>query len=263
MSKGIFSTALVGAAVFTVAGVAQADVIVQYGTAGSTTSLAPVVVAPEVTADNLVAGTGIDVQAFSTFNFSNWDPANTSFADAVAADEVWTWGFDVTSLVDIDLTTMDIRLDRSSTGPDDFEIQASVNGGAATTVLTYNYNDGTVGVNFIGVDLSSIGTVSNGDSVVFTLGAFNAESTTGTFDLETITFPGDDGYRHQRHGDPRPRTRQPRADGPGRPGDGSPSLSGHASDNRALTGSIRHLQGWVFTGPPLFTARPTPTLGGQ
>lgn len=169
-------------------GAEASTVLVQYGTAGSTTSLAPAIVDASVSADNLVAGTGIDVQTFSTFNFTNWDPSNTSFSDAVVDDEFWSFGFD--ALANITLDTMDIRLDRSSTGPDDFEIRATVNGLNEQTVLTYDYADGTSGVNFLGVDLSGIGLLSTGDSIEFVLAAFNAESTGGTFDLETITFPG-------------------------------------------------------------------------
>lgn len=170
---------------------AQAVTIVQYGTAGSTTSLAPFDVAPQVTGDDLTAGAGVDVNAFSTFNFSNWDPSNTSFEDAIADDEYFRWGFSVTdATASIDLTTLDIRVDRSSTGPDDFEIRASVNGAPEVSVLSHDYGDSSAGVNFIGVDLSAITGLTLGDSVVFTLGSFNAESTGGTFDLETITFPG-------------------------------------------------------------------------
>lgn len=172
------------------AGTASADLLVQYGTAGSTTSLAPAFADGTVVADNLVAGSGIDVQDFSTFNFTNWDPANTSFEDALTDNEYWTFGFD--ALTDISLTTMDIRLDRSGTGPDDFEIRAAINGGSAVTILAYDYNDYTYGVDFVGVDLSGL-TLGAGDSLVFTLAAFNAESTAGTFDLETITYPGSDG----------------------------------------------------------------------
>jgi endonuclease I len=164
------------------------NIILEYGTAGSTTSLAPLASDPVVTPGNLEAGTGINVQAFSTFNFTSWDPANTSYAEALADDEVWTWGFTVTTADrQVDLTTMDIRLDRSSTGPDDFEIRASVNGGTSTTLLTYDYGGATVGVDFLDVNLGAIGTVSTGDVVVFTLAAFNAQGTSGTFDLELVS----------------------------------------------------------------------------
>ncbi len=173
------------------AGSSVGEVLVQYDAANnSVTSMAPVVESSAVSGDDMVAGSGLGAQSGSTWNFRDWDTASNSFAAAVAADDFWRWGFDVTAAVTIDLTTMDIRLDRSGTGPDDFEIQVSVNGGPATTVLTHDYADSGSGVNFLGVDLSSITGLTQGDSVVFTLAAFNSESTAGTFDLENITFPG-------------------------------------------------------------------------
>lgn len=173
---------------------ADAAVIVQYGSAGSTTSLAPFSTDPTVSGANLDAGSGIDVQNFSTYNFTNWDPTNTSFAAAVAADETWTWGFTVTdAAATIDLTTLDIRLDRSGTGPDDFEIQAQLNAGPAISLLTHDFADSTSGVNFLGVDLAAFSGLVAGDAIVFTLGAFNAESTAGTFDLEEISSGGNNG----------------------------------------------------------------------
>ncbi|MEM6853326.1 MAG: PEP-CTERM sorting domain-containing protein [Planctomycetota bacterium] len=170
----------------------SAAVIVQYATAAGSPQ-SPVVVDSSVTADNLVAGSGLTALTFSTFNFSGWDTASTSFAAAVAANDFWTWGFDVTGLgagETLDLTDFDIRLDRSGSGPDDVDIQVAVNGGTASTVFTHDYGDSSAGVNFLDIDLSAFTGLSNGDSVVFTLAAYNSESSGGTFDLETITFPG-------------------------------------------------------------------------
>jgi hypothetical protein len=171
-------------------GYVGAATVVQYDAANNgVSSMAPVVTAAEVSADNMVAGSGLSTESGSTWNFKGWDGA--SFAGSVSSNDLWRWGFDVVQNVEIDLTTMDIRLDRSGTGPDDFEIQASVNGGTPVSLLTHNYNDSTSGVNFLNVSLASLGTVELGDSVVFTLAAYNAENAgAGTFDLENITFPG-------------------------------------------------------------------------
>lgn len=164
--------------------------IVQYGTA-NTTSLAPAVVDPSVTASSLAAGSGLGLNTGSTFNFNGWDITSTSFENALAANDVWTWDFSVADPnALVDLTTLDIRLDRSTQGPDDFEIRASINGGASTSLLIGDFAGGSVGVNYLGVDLSSLAGLTFGDSVQFTLGAWNATSALGTFDLETITFPG-------------------------------------------------------------------------
>ena len=166
----------------------NAAVIVEYGTAGSTTSLAATTVDAGVVADNLEAGPGLNVQNFSTFNFTGWDTGSTDFAAAVAANDFWTWGFDVNSVgMTLGLTTMDFRVDRSGSGPDDFEVQVSVNGGGGITVQTHDYSDSSSGVNFLAVDLSAVPTLNNGDSVVFTLAAFNSEGNTGSFDLELVS----------------------------------------------------------------------------
>ncbi len=68
-------------------------------------------------------------------------------------------------------------------------IDLSVNGGAFQEVLSFDYNDDTTGVDFIGVDLSAFDAVS---TAVFRLAAFNAESAAGTFDIETVDFGGSD-----------------------------------------------------------------------
>lgn len=168
---------------------ASGEVIVQYATAGSVTSISPIIANANVAADDLTAGPGLNVQTFSTFNFTGWDTASTDFDAAVAAGDFWSWGFEVTGN-DIILETLDTRLDRSGSGPDDVEIQASINGGTGVTVFTFDYADSGAGVNFPGIDISALGTVTLGDTVVFTLAAFNSESDAGSFDLETLTFPG-------------------------------------------------------------------------
>ncbi len=173
---------------------ANAVTVLEYQTAASTSNatLTPSIADSSITADLMTAGSGLTANNGSTWNWKGWDTASTSFDAAVGANDYWTWGFDVTDNVSIDLTSMDIRLDRSGTGPDDFEIQASVNGGSAVSLLTHDYGDSDAGVDFTGVDLTGIGLLGPGDSLVFTLAAFNSEGTSGTFDLETVDFNGSD-----------------------------------------------------------------------
>lgn len=167
----------------------NADIIVQYYTAGDA-FLPPDLTAPSVTADNFAPGSGLLINSYSTFNTGDWDIASTTFSDAVAANDFWSWGFDVTSPgVTITLTTMDFRLDRSSTGPDDVEIQATINGVNSVSLFTHDWVDSGDGVTFTNIDISALGSVTTGDSVEFILAAFNSESTGGTFDLETVTYP--------------------------------------------------------------------------
>ena len=167
----------------------DADIILDYNVADSELgNLSPTNVNANVSGDDKVAGSGLLVNTSgATWNWRSWNTSNNSFADAVAADDVWTWGFDVTNAVTIDLTTMDIRVDRSGSGPKQFEIQASVNGGAAVSLLTHNFGSSTSGSDFGGIDLSSLGTLKNGDSVEFTLAAWESSNVSGTFDLETFT----------------------------------------------------------------------------
>ncbi len=166
------------------------QIVTEYTTVASTTN--PTITAgtvhPNVTAAPLSAGSGITANAGSTWNWRGFN--TTSYAAAVAAGDFWTWGFEVTGPTSFNLTTMDIRVDRSGTGPREFEIQASVNTGTPVSLLTYDFGSGDVGVNFTNVNLSALGLLETGDVVTFVLGAFNASSVNGTFDLETITFPG-------------------------------------------------------------------------
>lgn len=187
--------ALVAALFAMTVGAANADVIVQYDTAASQSNATLTASSADaaVSADLMAAGSGISAASGSTWNWNSWDTANTSFASAVAAGDFWTWGFDVTAAnTTVDLSDFDIRLDRSGTGPDDFEIQASINGGTPISLLTFDYGDTDVGVDFIGVSLASLPTLVTGDSIVFTLAAWNSEGSAGTFDLETVDFNGSD-----------------------------------------------------------------------
>jgi len=189
--KKILTLAFAASLVVVTAGQSFASIVVEYTTAGGVNSIAANSnSSATVTPDDLVAGSGLNGTNFSTFNFTGWDTASTSFADAVAADDIWTWGFDVTTAnTSIVLKELNVRLDRSGSGPDDFEIQGSVNGGTPVTLLTHDFMDSGSGVTFTNVSLTSLGTVVTGDSVDFVLGAFNSESAAGSFDLETVTFP--------------------------------------------------------------------------
>ena len=161
---------------------ASAATIASWGTAGSTTSLAANFEGAGVSADNLEAGEGLDVRNDSAFNFDDWDTASVSSADALAANDFWTWGFESSSAYD--LTDFSIRLDRSGAGPDDFLIELAINGsGSFVSVLSHDFQDSANGVNFLNVDLSGFDSVTDAD---FRLTAFNSESAAGTFDLELL-----------------------------------------------------------------------------
>ncbi len=142
-----------------------------------------VVTAPEVTADLLTAGPGLTDATGLTFNFGGWNGA-TDFASAVSAGNVFTWGFDVTDNVLINLTTLDMLIDRSGSGPPNFSVQAAING--APGVIVYSKSAlSENGETLLGNDISALlPTLIQGDSIVFTLGAWGATSASGTLDFE-------------------------------------------------------------------------------
>lgn len=181
----------------------NAAVILSYEMEKSTVSstIAGSTVNENISADSLTAGSALTVKDEGTgqWAWGGWTPGLSSASAAIAANEYWTWGFDVAQNVDLDLTTLDISIDRTRSGPDDFEIFVSVNGGSSSSVFTHNYNDffGSA-VDFPDIDLSGISSLqnlSNGDSVVFTLAAFNTEASSIQYlgIQNEATFAGGDG----------------------------------------------------------------------
>lgn len=159
---------------------ASAVTLLSYDSAGGVSSLTGATSAAGVTAGDLVAGGGINPRTpSSTFNFRNWDIDNASFADAIADDEIWTWGF--TSSVAYDLTSLSLELDRSGSGPSNVLIELAINGGAFADVLTFDFGASDDPEEFAALDLSSFTQVKEAD---FRLSAFGATSLAGTFDLE-------------------------------------------------------------------------------
>ena len=205
MIKRFIPALLVCAAIVTAWTPARADIVVQYPTAPSDPNATlAATIENGVTATDLSTGGGLQSNTFSTWNWQDWGVTGSSgpyetyptFADAVANGKFWTWGFQVATGTTISDLTLDTRLDRSGTGPNQVEIQASVNAGPAVSVLTFDYGTSGSGVDFIGVDLSALGTLNGGDNVSFTLAAFGEDSggasSSGSFDLETVDFNGSD-----------------------------------------------------------------------
>ena len=150
-------------------------------------TITPSFVNPALTATDLVAGAGLTPQTAGSYNWRSWDTESVSFEDAVAAGDFFSWS--VTATQDVTLTSMIIRLDRSSTGPVNFEIQASLNGATPVPLDTFDFGTGDDGEDR-DLSLAAIGDLVSGDSVVFTLAAFNSTATTGTFDIENSNGAG-------------------------------------------------------------------------
>lgn len=65
---------------------------------------------------NLTRGAGIDAASGGNFNSNNFSSA--TLAEAVASDEYLSFGFSVDSGLQLNMTDIQVELDRSGTGPD-------------------------------------------------------------------------------------------------------------------------------------------------
>lgn len=164
---------------------ARGDEILTYAPVGATTLEGMTMFEAAIIPTDVTAGSGLNPQSgASTYNFNNWDPASTNAVEAIAADDFWTWGFEVDTLGLVTLDNFQIRLDRSGSGPQNFEVLVSVNGDPATSVLAGDVP--TTGADFTSDSLAGLGLLTGGDAITFTLAAFNSTTTDGTFDIEEL-----------------------------------------------------------------------------
>ncbi|NJL82199.1 MAG: hypothetical protein HC890_03120 [Chloroflexaceae bacterium] len=140
-----------------------------------------------ITGLDLTRGAGVNLNTGGTFNSNNWTIGG-DLAAAITNNDFIQWGF--TSTLAYDLSDLDIRYDRSGTGPNSIAIQGAINGGDFTTFFIDN-SISEAGEDNLDIDLSSFDGVT---SATFRLFGFNATSTAGTFDIEDITvIAGTDG----------------------------------------------------------------------
>ncbi len=190
-------SALVGAALFFAPGTnLYADLVVQYDFANATTtpSVTTSGSSPLVTAGNLATGGGLVAVNDSEWRWKDWHEG-TTFETAVEAGNAWTWGFtlDASSEMELDLTTLDLGLYRSTAGPDRMEVRAEINS-SDYSVLEVNSLDATSGF-FTGVDLAALPAVQPGDSVVFTLAAWAPINSFGSLEMKGLTGLGSTAVR--------------------------------------------------------------------
>lgn len=135
-----------------------------------------------VTALQLSRGNGVTPNQGITFNSSNWSTASTVNLNS---NKYIEWGWSASSQA-LDLTSMTMQYDRSSTGPKQLAIAVSINGGGFQTI----FNDTSV---FIGDDTNTIGLSSfrSVNSAIFRLFGFDASATGGTLDIERFTTDPD------------------------------------------------------------------------
>jgi hypothetical protein len=119
-------------------------------------------------------GSGLIANSGGTFNSESF--LTTSQAAAIAAGDFITWSF--SSAAGVDLTSFNIRYDRSNSGPTSLVIQLDAGSGFTTVHTDTSIN--ASGEDNLGIDLSAFDNVTSG---TFRLVAWGG-STGGTFDFE-------------------------------------------------------------------------------
>ncbi len=151
---------------------APAGLIVAYNAANSTGSAAASEMLPAVVPLDLSRGAGLSAGTGGTYNSSGWTDELTDYLQ-------WGWS----ASPPLSLTDLDLRYDRSASGPASLEIRLSANGGPFETVFV----DSAVseaGEDNLNIDLSRFTGVT---SATFRLFGEGASSAGGTFDIEPLT----------------------------------------------------------------------------
>ncbi len=163
---------------------AQASAVTLFGivsgptvSASSAVGVDAAITVATVSGSVYVRGQGLSAAgASSTFNSQGY--ATNSVGLAITNRDFITWSF--TSSTGHDLTSANIRYDRSGTGPDDLAFQFSTDGTNFTTIFTDTAVSDS-GENVLNIDLSAFDNVTSG---TFRVVGWNASSATGTFDFE-------------------------------------------------------------------------------
>lgn len=129
-----------------------------------------------LSATGICRGIGITENAGLTYNSNSW-----TTAAAIDSDDYLEWTITPNAGYQINLTSMDIRYDRSPTGPTMAEIQVDDGSGFVTV-----FSDGAVsedpGEENDGIDLTAFTGLTG--TITFRLFAYNAIGAAGTFDIE-------------------------------------------------------------------------------
>ncbi|MEM1324205.1 MAG: hypothetical protein AAGG75_28360, partial [Bacteroidota bacterium] len=165
---------------------AIAQVIAEFdraNTDGCVSSATPTFTVADLTATELCRGSGLTHNtAGGDYNSRDFDTSNASAADAEADDEQLTFSITPAAGSEVIVTQLNVRMDRSGTGPTDYEIRVFADG-MSTTISTGVIS--SAGGNFLiplGAPIASTGTVA------FQILAWGASSSSGTMDIEGNSF---------------------------------------------------------------------------
>lgn len=149
-----------------------AEVIVGYEALNSPDESAVSDVMENVMALELSRGLGLMPGSGSTFNSAGWNEESNDYLE-------WGWS----SSDPLDLTDLDLRYDRSNSGPSEIEILLAVNDGDFESIFV-DPDVSVAGEDNLDIDLSAF---SNVTSATFRLFGAHADAFTGTFDIEPMT----------------------------------------------------------------------------
>jgi len=127
-----------------------------------------------VSANGICRSSGISENAGGTYNSRNWSTDAT-----LDANDYLEWTVTPNVGFALDLTSMDLRYDRSNTGPTMVNLQLDSGAGFVTIFTDVAVSAGSENNT---IDLSAFTGITN--ILTFRLFAFNASNITGTFDIE-------------------------------------------------------------------------------
>ena len=132
---------------------------------------------PNASANGICRGSGISQATGGTYNSSGWEP----WASPQTNDYL-EWSITPNSGYEIDLSSIDIRYDRSGTGPSGLQLQIDTGSGFNTI-----HTDNSVSDTGENLTLSLASYLNLTTTVTFRIYAYSASSGGGTFDIEQHT----------------------------------------------------------------------------
>ena len=137
-----------------------------------------------LSAMSICRGGGVNMATGGDYNSNGFDTSNGSAADAEVDGDQLTFSITPASGYEVVVTQLNIRMDRSNSGPPNYEIRAF--DGATPTVIS----TGTISTSG-GVFNIPLGTpIATTSTVSFQILVWGASGSTGTMDIEGSTFSG-------------------------------------------------------------------------
>jgi len=149
--------------------------IASYSSVNSSGCSGTIYIDTNTSASGICRGSGISQATGGTYNSDDWEPWA-----APQTNDYLEWSITPNTGYEIDLSSINLRYDRSGTGPSRLQLQINT-GAGFNTIFTDNSVSDT-GEN-VSIDLSAFTSLNS--IVTFRIYAYSASSGTGTFDIET------------------------------------------------------------------------------